>query len=215
MLFQQMNHLFVSLLTITNPIGAIPIFISLTRNYTRQATRHTAVLTGISIGVILVTMTWVGLPLLKLFGISIGAFKCAGGLIVLSIGWSMLNSKESQIRTTSEEHEQARGLTSIAVMPLALPLIAGPGAMSTVIVSVSSAEGFGPQIYASIVCLLVALIIGTLLFFASAIGRALGPIGIKLMIRIMGLILVAVALQMLAGGLHGLFPGLAVKTTGL
>lgn len=202
-------NMFVSLFVITNPIGNLPIFIGLTDSYDKARRRHAALVVFIASFVIMMISEWGGKPILHFFGISISAFTLAGGFVIFMIGYHMLNSQTSPIQHTQEEHEIAKSKPgSIAVVPMSIPLIAGPGTMSTIILIANSQHGVDGKLGDSVVILILTLIIFILLLLSNLISRLLGPAGVKIVTRIMGLILMAIAAGMMAKGAIGLFPAL-------
>lgn len=200
---------FVSIFAITNPVGNLAIFIGLTSDYTRSQQRKTALVTGFAVLISLLLSLWLGIAILDAFGISVSAFEVAGGLIILLIGLSMLRAKKSEMSHSDKEHSAALDRPSVAVIPMAIPIVAGPGAMTTVIIAAKNFSSLGDKFILSGECLAMALIIAVIFFFAGFIGKVLGPSGVKITSRIMGLILAAIAISMMAEGLRGLFPVLA------
>jgi multiple antibiotic resistance protein len=201
------NH-FVALLVITNPLSALPAVLKITKNQTMAQKKHTGLVCTVAVLVILLISTWVGGPLLMVLGIKLPAFQVAGGVIVFILALSMLNAEESPIKNTLEEQKDKKINESGAIVPLALPIIAGPGAISTMIVSVAAYPGIFNMMILTASAVLVSLIIGTLLYFASHLEIMLGQSRINIINRLGGLILAAIAVQMLANGLIGLFPSL-------
>src|SRR3990172_10402492 len=126
--------IFTSLLAIVNPLGVIPVFVSLTRSSTEQERRNIARTTSITVAVILIAAALVGKLLLNFFGVSIASFKVGGGILLLLMSIAMMQAKHTQSKQTPEEAEEAEEKESIAVVPIAMPLLAGPGAISTVII---------------------------------------------------------------------------------
>lgn len=200
---------FITMLAIMNPIGGVAIFLSLTEDYTEQQKRKEALQAALSIFIILVIVTWVGMFILNVFGVSVPSFRIAGGIIILLMGIDMLQSKPSPIHHTDEEHSHAKTKNSIAVIPMAMPMVAGPGAISTIVVFSHSIVGWQGSVLLSVVDLLLALIIAVLLFFSGFIGQLLGVSGTKIVTRLMGLILAAMAIDMIVDGMNNAFPGLA------
>lgn len=206
-------NMFVSLFVITNPIGNLPIFIGLTEDYDKVRRRHSALIIFIASFVIMLIAEWGGKPILHFFGISIHAFTLAGGFVIFMIGYHMLSSQTSPIQHTQEEHAIAKAKTSsIAVVPMSIPLIAGPGTMSTIILIANSQPGVDSKLGDSLVILILTLVIFILLLVSNLISRLLGPAGVKVVTRIMGLILMAIAAGMMAKGAIGLFPALYPTT---
>jgi multiple antibiotic resistance protein len=124
------------------------------------------------------------------------------------MGLSMLQSKESAVRHTTEDDEAAKESHSIAVVPLALPVIIGPGSISTIIIATGDYPDLINKSLISLICLLLALGMGTMLYFARPIANFVGVSVMKAVTRIMGMIIMAIAVGMLANGLIGLFPAL-------
>ncbi len=201
------NH-FIALLVVCNPLSALPAVLRITRYQTLEEKRRTGATTTMAVGVILLVTTWVGTVLLKLFGIQIAAFQVAGGMVLLIMAFSMLSAEESSIKTSPEEHRERRE-SSGAIVPLAIPIIAGPGAISSIIVSLGRYSGVVNQLMLSAICILVALTMGVLLYFATNLEKFLGQSGINIINRLGGLILASIAVQTIGTGLLGLFPGLA------
>ena len=202
---------FISLLVICSPFSALPALIGLTHGLSIGEKRRVGVVAGLSVGVILVVTPWVGGPFLELLGISVAAFQVAGGFVIFMIALSMLNAETSRIKQTTEDQKEAKHKSSIAVVPLAIPIMAGPGAISTVIVSANNHPGLINQVYLSLGGILVALVLGITLYFAAHWEKVLGATGINIVNRLAGLILAAMAIQILSRGAIGLFPFLAAS----
>lgn len=138
-------NLFVALIVITNPIGAIAIFTSLTADNSLQQQRHEAIKAMIGIFCILTVVAWSGDLILSAFGISESAFEVGGALIIVLLGLSMINAHNGKAHSeqnhSKEEHRQAVQRESIAIIPLSLPLVAGPGAITTLIIHANKMGG--------------------------------------------------------------------------
>ncbi len=207
---KHLIFLVVSMLSILNPIGNAGIFLGLTKNAGNTMRKRIAVHTTIAVFIILFITVWVGINLLNFFGISLAAFEVAGSLVVFRIGFEMLHAKED----TAQHHTypdqriaiSTRNKNDIAVVPLAIPIIAGPGAISTVILHGSGSVAH--KVMMSGVIFSCALVIGITLWFSPVIARLLGVAGTRVITRLMGLILSAIAAQMLINGLLQVFPGL-------
>ncbi len=126
--------IFTTLLAIVNPLGVIPIFISLTSGLVAQEHKHIARTTSTAVAVVLIVATLFGKPLLNFFGVSIASFKVGGGILLLLMAIAMMQAKHTPSKQTPEKAEEAEEKESIAVVPIAMPLLAGPGAISTVII---------------------------------------------------------------------------------
>jgi multiple antibiotic resistance protein len=200
-----------AVLAIVNPLGAIPMFISMTTNETTKQRYRTARIAAISVALILVSACLIGEPLLTSFGVSIPAFRVGGGLLVLSVAMSMMNAQPSRTRQTDEEAAEAEEKASVAVVPLAIPLLAGPGAISTMIIYAHNAVDWLDTGVLLGCSLAVALAIWLALRLAVPISSYVGTTGINIATRVMGLLLTAIAVEFIAGGLLELFPGLSVR----
>jgi multiple antibiotic resistance protein len=141
-------------------------------------------------------------------GITIASFRFAGGIILLLVGLSMLQSQESPVNHTPEDDVAAEHRHSIAVVPMALPIIIGPGAISTLVLASNDYPVFTYKLWLSILCLVLAVGMSFVLYYGPAIGRFVGESVIKVITRIMGMIIMAIAVGMLANGLVGLIPAL-------
>lgn len=207
--FGQFINNFIALLVIANPLSALPAVLRITRNQSFTEKRRTGLTTAFAVGIILLMSTWVGTPLLAVLGIKLPAFQVAGGVVLFLMALSMLNAEESSIKQTPEEQKEKR-TNSGAIVPLAIPIIAGPGAISTIIVSVNQFPGILNQLILSFSALLVAFVMGALLYSAASLEKILGQSGINIINRLGGLILAAISIQTLATGLLALFPGLGI-----
>lgn len=201
-------HIFTALFVIVDPIGAIPLFISYTRDQSTAERRVSARTAAIAVAAILLLSIFVGEDLLKLFGIGIPSFRVGGGILILLMAIAMLNARQGGARYTAEEGREGQEKDNIAVVPLAIPLLAGPGAISTTIIYAHNAYSLLDKTALVIAALLVAASVATALHLAERIANRLGRTGINIATRIMGLILTAVAVEFIAGGLIQLFPKL-------
>ena len=200
---------FVSIIVITNPFAALPIFLSLTKNQDSSSQRKQALITGIAVLSVLLISTWIGLPLLNFFGIHVPAFSIAGGIIILLMGLAMLHEDHTNIQHTDKDQLTAQQKDSVAVVPMAIPILAGPGAISTVIHLSHEASTVTNRLSLSLVLTTAALTLTSVLFFADRIGSLLGESSLKIITKIMGMILAAIAIEMITGGALKIFPGLA------
>lgn len=203
-LTQFFNH-FIGLLVISNPLSALPAVLRITRHQSLNEKRQTGLLAAFAVCAILLIVTWIGTPLLMILGIQLPAFQMAGGVVLFMLALSMLNAEESSIKLSPEEQKEKQADLG-AIVPLAIPIIAGPGAISNVIVSVNEFPGLFNQVLISISTILVSFIMGLLLYFAANLEKLFGKSGINIINRLGGLILAAIAIQTLANGMMGLFP---------
>jgi len=158
--------------------------------------------------VILVAAIWGGEAILGFFGISISAFRAGGGLLILMMAIAMLHARQSHARQTPAEADEASEKENIAVVPLAIPLMAGPGAISLVIVDAHQAANWSDRLILSTGIIAVSIMVWLALKLATPIGKKMGATGLNITTRIMGLLLAAIGVQMLASGLAKLLPGL-------
>lgn len=200
--------IFISLFAVVNPLGIIPIFISLTSQTSRAEKEKISKLVAKSVAIILLIALFFGEFVLEFFGITIDSFRVAGGILILLMAISMLHAKQGAIKQTKEEATEVENMDSIAIVPLAMPLLAGPGGISTVILDAHKASGFFHYFSISISIILLSLVIWGVLKLSPYISEKLGITGINIFTRIMGLILAAIAIEFIVNGLKGLFPNL-------
>jgi multiple antibiotic resistance protein len=200
---------FVTLFAVLNPPHAVPLYLSMVRRPSEETNRHVAVIATVTVIAALFVALLIGDDLLAFFGVTIPAFQVGGGLLIMMMALSMLQGQVSAAKSTPAEAEEASQWKSIAVVPLGIPILAGAGSMSTVIVFSHQAHTW-PRWGMLIGGILVnALLTFAALRFANALYRGLGQTGVNVVSRLMGVILVAMAIQFMANGLRGLFPGLA------
>jgi multiple antibiotic resistance protein len=202
----EYTRFFTALLVILDPFMAIPILLALTEGYSEIERNRVARIATLTVAAVLLVAAFAGETLLVWLGTSLGSFRVGGGIVLFLMALAMLQAQADPVRSTPAETESAAKRTSIAVVPLAIPLLAGPGAMSTVIIAMhrSSAPYHPWMIMATI--LLVALILWIVLRLARRIAHLLGEIGLNILNRIFGLILAAIAVEVIANGLKQLFP---------
>ncbi|MCD6255487.1 MAG: MarC family protein [Deltaproteobacteria bacterium] len=191
---------FVSIFIIVDPLGLVPYFITLTSGYSpskRRRTVHLAIMTTI---LVLTAFAIFGNQILKLFGITIPAFRIAGGFIIFMVAIQMLQAQRTRLKATPEEEAHSYEQEEIGVVPLGTPMLAGPGAITTVIVL---SESNLWVILASI--LITALLAYVILLQANRISNLLGPTGLNIFIRLMGLVLAAVSVQFVIDGIKAAF----------
>ncbi|HNX70051.1 MAG: MarC family protein [Rivihabitans pingtungensis] len=200
--------IFIALLVLVNPIGAIPIFIGLTPDASAQERKRIAKTASIAVAVIILTFVALGDSLIRLLGISMGSFQVGGGILVMMISLSMMNAAPTATKTTRQETEEAGGRANIAVVPLALPLLTGPGTISTVIIYSGHAHGWWAYLSLVICALLIALACYVAMIAATPVSRMLGQTGINIVNRVMGMLLAALSVEIIADGAVKLFPAL-------
>ena len=188
---------FAALFAIMNPIGNMPIFLSVTDGKSNAERAKVAAVSSAAVAVILVVCALIGAQLLQALGISVAGLRTAGGLIILSIAYSLLHAKPSGMHQSSGDTD-AQG--SPAIYPLAMPMLAGPGAISTVILFAQGAGG--PQAYAWLVGVIAVMAVLLYLGMRMAVmaSRLLGDGGMNVITRLMGIILAAIAVEMIFAG---------------
>jgi multiple antibiotic resistance protein len=203
--------IFIALLVIVDPFAVLPLFVILTANSTKAERERTAHTASVAVGVVLSLATLFGASLLALFGISIASFKVGGAILILLMSVAMMEVKPVRDKQTPEEAVEAEEKESIAVVPLAIPLLAGPGAISTTIIYAAAAPGAGHRAVIMGACLLVAGLTWIALRLGTPLVKLLGRTGINIAIRLMGLLLAAVAVEIFASGIVTLLPGLGAR----
>lgn len=191
---------FTSLLAIVNPLGAVPMYVALTTTYTsgqRSATLRRAILTAL---VVLVSFALLGRWILLFFGITTHAFQIAGGILFFGIGWDMLQARRSRVKTTEEEETESVGKEDIGIIPLGLPTLAGPGAITTVIALNGQADSVAASASVYIAIILVLGVSWAALAGAPLVTRRMGQTALNVMTRLMGLLVMVVGAQFVING---------------
>jgi multiple antibiotic resistance protein len=202
----------VTLLAVVNPLAIVPFFIHYTQGFSPGQRRRTIVTASFTAFVVIAASALLGLELLEFFGISLASFQVGGGMLLLISSMNMLNAQPAEAKAQTRDLEEGAAKAamgaSIAVVPLTIPLLTGPATMSTVVIYAERAHTFWQLM--ALVSYGVVIGLATALCFALAdpIARVLGNTGIKVMTRLMGLILAALAVEVMASGLLKLFPGL-------
>ncbi|MBE7367113.1 MarC family protein [Ramlibacter pallidus] len=208
----------ITLLAIVNPPAIVPFFIHYTQGFSRAHRRHTVVVASFTAFLVIAASAVFGIRILEFFGISLASFQVGGGMLLLTSSLNMLNAKPAEVKPATNELEEgaekaAMG-ASIAVVPLTIPLLTGPATMSTVVIYAERAQtvwqlatlvGFG---------VVIALVTAVCFALANPIARVLGQTGINVLTRLMGLILAALAVEVMAEGLGKLFPVLGRAALG-
>ena len=203
----------ITLLAIVNPLAIVPFFIHYTQGFSREQRIKTIWISSFSAFAVIATSALAGLKILEFFSISLASFQVGGGMLLLISSLNMLNAQPAESKPASHELEdgvaKAAMGASIAVVPLTIPLLTGPATMSTVVIYADRAKTFWQL--ATLVGYGAVIALATALSFALAgpIARVLGKTGINVMTRLMGLILAAIAVEVMADGLIKLFPVLS------
>lgn len=212
--FALVLNFFIAVLAILNPIGNVPIFLEHVNADSTEVQKNIAKLLGIAIFFIALFFYLTGQPFLSLFGITIPAFRIAGGILIMMIGARMLHGKpkfdqeglQTNTQNTNPFTEAQKRLSSI-IVPVATPIFVGPGAITTVILYSHRAENFGTSFCMILALAVACLIITTVLYLSHWFFKILKRNGMQIVSRTMGLILCAIAVQFVIEGIAQLIPG--------
>ena len=206
--WQEYLRFFVTLTAVLDPFLAVPIFVSVTAGRSPRERVRVARVVTITVLAVLAGAAIFGERLLRLLGTSLPAFQVGGGLVLLLMALAMLNAQVGEIRQTRAEARELKSREASGVVPLAVPLLAGPGAISTTIIAAQQGGlAHGAMLIACIV--LVCVFLWLMLRLAQVVSRRMGTTGLNIATRLLGLLLAAIAIQTMADGLRILFPGLA------
>jgi multiple antibiotic resistance protein len=206
-------QIFVSMLAIVNPLVGIPMFVSVTDQLDSAQRARAARSTAITVFVVLATSTLAGAAILALFGINVMDFSIAGGILVLLTAINMLGPRgDAGARLSADERLEATRRQSAAIVPLGVPLLAGPGAISTAIIIAELSPSWTHKVAIVGISALIGLLTYATLRASRAISRMLGLTGMNIVNRIMGLLLAAVAVSFIVSGVQRLFPILTAPT---
>ncbi|MFM9968909.1 MAG: MarC family protein [Burkholderiales bacterium] len=197
-----------TLTAVVDPFLAVPFFLAFTRDYSVQSRQHLARAIALTVLAVLVGSALFGEALLLLIGASLPAFRVGGGLVLLLMALAMLNAEAGPVRQSPAEANELRAGEVHGVVPLAVPLLAGPGAISTSIIA-AERGGIVHLLLISACIVLVSAATWLVLARAHAISDRLSLTALNVGTRILGLLLAAMAVQTMAEGMRSLFPGLA------
>ncbi|MEY3171551.1 MAG: hypothetical protein RJA27_631 [Pseudomonadota bacterium] len=188
----------IALIAIVDPIGCLPLFLSLTGQHKKINKKNVVKMTAITVFIILVTSLFLGDKILNMFGITMPSFQICGGILLLIMAISMMLGKH-QIIESGQNGKSDKEL--IAFVPLSIPLLAGPGAMSNMIIAAHQAPNLINQSFLVLPCIAVSLLIWLTLSFAENISKVIGAIGTKIITRVMGLLLGSMAIEFITRGI--------------
>jgi MarC family membrane protein len=205
---QEYARFLVTLTAVLDPFLAVPIFLTLTASRDAVARAGLVRVVAITVFAVLAVSALLGEAILTLIGASLAAFRVGGGLVLLLMALAMLNARAGGLRQSREEAAELESGELQGVVPLAVPLLAGPGAISTTVIAAQ--KGGVIHLAAILVCIAaVSALTWAVLRGADAIGARLGTTGLNIATRLLGLLLAALAIQTMAEGLKELFPGLS------
>ncbi|HRI17010.1 MAG TPA: MarC family protein [Burkholderiaceae bacterium] len=199
----------VALLVIVNPIGIIPFYIHFTQGLTRAQRQRTIRVAAFTACIVIAVSAVAGLRVIEFFGISLASFQVGGGTLLLISALHMIDAKPAEARSEDalSDGDQRRDVgDSIAVVPLTIPLLTGPATSSTVVIYADRARHWWEHVVLAGYGIVIGLAIWAAFSLSGPIARVLGKTGINVMTRLMGLILAALAVEVMADGLVKLFP---------
>lgn len=198
---------FSSLFVIVGPIGAIPIFLTIVKNATKEEIQNVARKSTIFAASILIVFAFIGMFILDFFGITINAFKIAGGILIAKISFEMLYLKESKDKNQDSKSTKRLNLETLALIPLAIPMLSGPGSMNTTIQLMSDAKNLLEGFYVITAIILVLMLSYYILINAVYIEKFLGEKGKLIFQKIMGLLTFVIGIQFIINGISGILLG--------
>jgi MarC family membrane protein len=205
-------YLFAALFSVLNPIGTVPIFVGLTHDDTKKERSRISIWTAINVCIILLISYFVGQYVLTFFGISLDALRIAGGMIIVGSGFSLLTGKFKKQRGIDKSVESDLNTRNdIALTPLAMPMLAGPGSISLLIAFYQEHHKYDEIIIATAAILSVALVIFLILRSAHYLAKMLGAAGIVAISRIVGFIVIAIGIQYIVSAVINIIRGNLMK----
>ncbi|TDE04740.1 MarC family NAAT transporter [Flavobacterium sandaracinum] len=201
-------YLFVALFSVLNPIGTVPIFVGLTQNDTKKERSRISLWTAINVFIILIVSFFIGQYVLIFFGISIDALRIAGGIIIVNSGFSLLSGEFNKKRGINKKAESdAQKRNDIALTPLAIPMLAGPGSISLLIAFYQEHNSSMEILISSMAILAIAVTIFLILKSAHYLAKILGVSGIVAISRIVGFIVIAIGIQYIVSAIINIIKG--------
>lgn len=199
-------YVFAALFSVLNPLGAVPVFVGLTQDDSKQERSRTSLWTAINVAIILIISYFVGKYVLEFFSISIDALRIAGGLLIVNSGFSLLSGNVSKKKGLNKRvTNDAMHRNDIALTPLAMPMLAGPGSMSLLIAMYQEQPEISQKITTCVAIACVAFTIFLILRSAHYISRILGASGIVAISRIIGFIVIAIGIQYISSSVVNIF----------
>lgn len=207
--FPELLKTFIALLAIINPPAIIPIYLSLTRTMNKETHHRIAKISSTGVFCVLAISAIAGELILKGFSISLGSFQIGGGILLGIIAYGMMNAKDEQHKQSNEEEEEAKLKgESIAIVPITIPLLTGPGSMSLCVITASKYHSLVGYSYIIISAIVIALITRLTLSNANKIKAVLGTTGMNVMSKVFSLLLMALAVELVTDAIKTMFPGL-------
>lgn len=206
----ELTKAFGAFFAIMNPFVNLPIFLALTAGFTVAQQRTLAVKITVFSAIMCAVILFAGQKIIGFFGVTVDQFRIAGGVVLAHIAWNMLNGQEiASHHGTEKEQGQMADLSGLAFYPITFPMIVGPGTIATLIIYAGHATGMSDLLSIGAVVGAVLVILFGVLFFASFFGKVLTDTMRVIMTRLMGMILLAIAVSMVVAGVKAVLPGLA------
>lgn len=214
----EVSKIILAFMVLINPFGALSIYLELTQNYSSSERKKIAKISAITVFITITIFTLCGHILLRLLGISVGAFQVSGGILVLLIAISMMGGSSNPTKPdvgpdesneiTIQQPKSNQNIVAVAVVPLAIPMMIGPGGISTVIIYTSSTSSYWDTFSILLAGLVISLICYVVLVTGIRLSKILGDTGIAILNRVMGMLLAAVSIEIIVSGLKNLFPNI-------
>lgn len=204
----EIIKIILAFVVLINPFSALTLFLNLTQGYSPKDRKKVAQIACVTVFITLVFFTLLGESLLSALGISLGSFRIAGGILLLLIAINMMNGGGNPVKPNENEIEVHSSLTASAVVPLAIPMMMGPGGISTVIIYSSQVKGMSELMMILVAGVFISIFCYVSLMMAGRISRFLGDTGLNIMSRVMGMLLAAVAVEIFVAGLKAVFPSI-------
>ena len=199
-------YVFAALFSVLNPLGAVPVFVGLTQGDSKQERSRISIWAAINVAIILIISYFIGKYVLHFFGISIDALRIAGGLLIVNSGFSLLSGNGSKKRGINKKvTDDAMHRNDIALTPLAMPMLAGPGSMSLLIAMYQEQPEIKQKLITCLAIICVAFTIFLILRSAHYISKILGASGIVAISRIIGFIVIAIGIQYISSSVVNIF----------
>ncbi|SUD90006.1 MarC family protein [Psychrobacter phenylpyruvicus] len=210
----EIVKIIIAFMVLINPFSALTLFLDSTRGYSMTDRRRFARISSLTVFITITFFTVAGESLLRALGISVGSFQVAGGVLVFLIAINMMNGDGNPVKPDQENVDfddsvESIGSTAAAVVPLAIPMMVGPGGISTVIIYSAQVSNWQQKLAIIIAGLLIAVFCYLALMAAGRLSKLLGDTGLNIISRIMGMLLAAVAIEILVSGIRTIFPSLA------
>lgn len=192
-----------------NPFSLLGVYLGITEKFSASFKKKLLIIMTITVNVILLTFLFGGTLVLDFFGVDLAGFTVAGGILIFFIGFSMVKAKNSDIHHNKEEQEDAKksvNPVSVGVVPLGIPILAGPGTISIVMNKSHTYPDFNGYLAIAIAIIIVSIIVYVVFRFSGVISKKLGNTGLNIITRIMGIFLIAISIDMIVRGISELFP---------